>query len=120
MRAMKTRSPVICHLTTIWILHRHNTDMGIRDFVSKPFKKSKHRPAEGIRKQKDGSRSNNNREGGETDSVEEGEAGQNSHLYSETEDVAKSGPSQGPIRRTARCFSCFSCLIGIKPYFMIT
>ena len=66
--------------------------MGIRDFVSKPFKKLKNRLAESIRKRKEESKSDSHREGGETD-VEESEAGQSSHLNPETEDVAKSGPS---------------------------
>ena len=88
-----TTIPAICHFTTISILHRHNTDMGIRDSVSKPFKKLKNRFAESIRKRKEGSRSDSHREGGETD-VEESEAGQSSHLHPETEDVAKSGLSR--------------------------
>ena len=83
---------LICHLTTISILHRHNTDMGIRDSVSKPFKKLKNRFVEGIRKRRDGSRSDSNRGGG-TD-AEESEADQSSHLYPETEEVANSGPSR--------------------------
>ena len=67
--------------------------MGIRDSISKPFKKLKHRLAGSILKRKEGSRSDSHQEGGETD-VEESEAGQSSHLHPETEDVAKSGPSR--------------------------
>jgi len=67
--------------------------MGIRDSVSKPFKKLKNRLAEGIRRRKGGSRSDSHREGAEID-VEESEAGQSSHLHPETEGVAKSGPSR--------------------------
>ena len=67
--------------------------MDLRDSVSKPFKKMKHRLAESIRKRKEGSRSDSHREGGETD-VEESEVGQSSHLHPEAEDVAKSGPSR--------------------------
>jgi hypothetical protein len=66
--------------------------MGIRDSVSKPFKKLKNRLAEGSRKRKEGSKGDNNR-GGETD-VEESEADQGSNLHPETEDVTKSGASQ--------------------------
>ena len=67
--------------------------MGIRDSLSKPFKKLKNRLAEGIRRRKEGSRSDSHREGGETD-IEESEADQSSHLHPETEGVAKSGPSR--------------------------
>jgi len=93
-RALVTmRTIAICYLTTISIPHRHNTDMGIRDSVSKPFKKLKNRFVEGIRKRRDGSRSDSNRGGGGTD-AEDSEADQSSHLYPETEDVAKSGPNR--------------------------
>ena len=91
-RFVATR-PAICHLITIWILHRHSTEMDLRKSILKPFKKLKNRFAESIRKRKQGSRSDSNREGRETD-VEESEADQSSHLHSETEDVAKSGPSR--------------------------
>ena len=67
--------------------------MDLRDSLSKPFKKLKHRLTKSIRKRKEGSRSDSHREGGETE-VEESEAGQSSHLNPETEDVAKSGPSR--------------------------
>ena len=67
--------------------------MGIGDSVSKRFKKVKNRLAEGIHKRKEGSRSDSHRDGGEID-AEESEAGQSSHLHSEAEGVAKSGPSR--------------------------
>jgi len=72
--------------------------MGIRDSVSKPFKKLKNRLAEGIRRRKEGSRSDSHREGGETvaeeTDAEESEAGQSSHLHPEIGVVAESGPSR--------------------------
>jgi hypothetical protein len=67
--------------------------MGIRDSVSKPFKKLKHRLTEGTRKREEGSRSDSHLEGRKPD-VEECEAGQSSHLYPKSEDVTKSGPSR--------------------------
>jgi len=67
--------------------------MGIRDSVSKPFKKLKNRLAEDIRKRKEGSRSDSHREGGETD-AEESEVCQSSHLHPDIEGVAESGPSR--------------------------
>ena len=66
--------------------------MGIRDSVSKPFKKLKHRLAECIRR-KEGSRSDGHREGGDID-AEESETGQSFRLDPQTEDVANSGPSR--------------------------
>ena len=88
-----TTSPAICHLTTIQILHRHNTDMDLRNSISKPFKKLKNRLAKGSRKRKEGSKGDNSQKGRETD-VEESEVYQSSHLHPGTEDVAKSGPSR--------------------------
>jgi len=68
--------------------------MGIRDSVSKPFKKLKNRLAEGVHRRKEGPEGDSHHEGEEID-AEESEAGQSSHLHPETEGVAKSGPSQG-------------------------
>jgi len=84
---------VLHAITTIYFLHRRNIIMNLRDSVSKPFKKLKYRLVEGIRKRKEGSRSDSHREEGETD-VEESEADQSFHLHSETESVAKTRPSR--------------------------
>jgi hypothetical protein len=68
--------------------------MGIRDSVSKPFKKLKHRLARGSRKRDGGSGSESNREGRETD-VEGSEASRrNSNLHPEVEGAVESGPSR--------------------------
>ena len=67
--------------------------MDLRDSISKPFKKLKHRFKEHNRKRKDGSGSESNREGREHD-AEESEAGQSSHLRQEIEDAAESRPSR--------------------------
>ena len=66
--------------------------MGIRDSVSKPFKKLRNRFVEGIRKRRDGSRSDSNRGGG-TD-AEESETDQSFRLQPETEGVANRGPNR--------------------------
>jgi hypothetical protein len=89
-RALRNHEPAICHHLNS---NQHNTDMGIRDSVSKPFKKLKHRLAEGIHKPEEGSRSDSHLERRKTD-AEESEAGQSSHLYPKSEDVTKSGPSR--------------------------
>jgi len=67
--------------------------MDLRDSVSKPFKKLKHRLTKGSRKRKEGSEGDKNREGKGTN-VEGSGAGQSSHLHPETEGVATSGPSR--------------------------
>ena len=68
--------------------------MDLRKSLSKPFKKLKHRLAEGNRKRDGRSGSENDREGRETD-IEESEASQrNSRLHSEVEDVVESRPNQ--------------------------
>lgn len=89
----KTTSPATCHLITVYILYQHSTDMDLRDSISRPFKKLKHRLTKGNRKRKDGSKSDDNRGGG-GDGAEGSEAGQSSYLHPETEDVAESRPSQ--------------------------
>ena len=67
--------------------------MDLRDSISRPFKKLKHRLTKGNRKRKDETGSDSNR-GGEGDGAEESEAGQSSYLHPETEDVAETRPSQ--------------------------
>lgn len=75
-------------------LHRNRIDMDFRKSLSKPFKKLKHRLAEGSRKRDGRSGSENDRDGRETN-VEGSEAGQtNSRLHSEVEDVVDSGLNQ--------------------------
>jgi hypothetical protein len=74
-------------------LRRPNTKMDFRKSFSKPFKKLKHRLAEGSSRKRDvRSGSENDREGGEV-GVEGSEASQrNSRLHSEVGDMVESGP----------------------------
>jgi len=65
--------------------------MGIRDSISKPFKKLKNRLVEGIRKRREGG--DGSREGRGIN-VEGSESGQISRPHPEIEDVAESGPSR--------------------------
>ena len=67
--------------------------MDLRDSLSRPFKKLKHRFVKGGRKRKEGTGREDSREGREH--VTGGtEAGQSSYLHPETEDIAESGPSR--------------------------
>ena len=75
---------VIRNLIAVQILHRHNTNMDLRDSISNPFKGLKRRLAKGNRKRAEG-------HGGEHD-TEGSEAGQSPRP--ETEDVVESGPSE--------------------------
>ena len=67
--------------------------MDLRDSISKPFKKLKHRLRKGSRKQKEETGSDNNR-GGRGHDTRGSEIGQSPHLHPQTEDVAESGPSR--------------------------
>ena len=67
--------------------------MDLRESISKPFKKLRHRLAKGSRKRKEESGREDSREGREHD-TEASEAGQSSYLHPEAEDEAESGPGR--------------------------
>lgn len=90
----KTTSRAVCYLITVYILHRRNTDMDLRDSISKPFKKLKHRLSKGSRKRKEGSGGEDIGDGREHD-TEGRETDQSFHLpHPETGNVAETGLSQ--------------------------
>jgi hypothetical protein len=68
--------------------------MDLRKSLSKPFKKLKHRLAEGHRKRDRGSRGEDDREGRGTDARGSETSQRSSHLHPEVEDVVESGPSR--------------------------
>ena len=82
-------------------LHHHRTNMDLRKFVSKPFKKLKHRLAERSRKRGGGSGSESDRDRREAN-IEGTEASQrSSRLHSEVEVAESQAPAQpldGPNR----------------------
>ena len=68
--------------------------MDLRKSLSKPFKKLKHRLAEGRRKRDRGSEGEDDREGREADARASETSQRSSHLHPEVEDAVESGPSR--------------------------
>ena len=77
-------------------IHQHRTDMGLGKTLLKPFKKLRHRLAEGSRKRDGGSGSESDRDRRETNTEGTEASQRSSRLHSEGQALAQ--PLDGPNR----------------------